>query len=156
MATITGITTAQTFVFEQTRVARYVALAETAGGFTIPDPASGISDRHIRPIEFPGLIESASVIFFRTRHTGGPSFSVRINEASLIRYTFTHDDPPERSWHHIIPARMPDGSTLRAQNNELIFGVSGDGAVTFGDVVILYTSSELTVKIPIVVTTALP
>jgi hypothetical protein len=93
------------------------------------------------------LIESASVIFFRTRHTGRPRFSVRINEASLTRYTFTDDDPPERSWHEIIP----DGSTLRAQNNELIFGVSGDGAVTFGDVVILYTSNELTVKIPIVV-----
>jgi hypothetical protein len=152
MATNTGITTAQTFVFEQTRVARYVALAETAGGFTVPDPTSGISDRHFQPIEFPGLIESASVIFYRTRHTGRPSFSVRINEASLTRYTFTNDDPPERSWHEIIPARVPDGSTLRAQNNELIFGVSGDGAVTFGDVVILYTSNELTVKIPIVLT----
>jgi len=60
--------------------------------------------------------------------------------------------PPERSWHEIIPARGRAGSTLRAQNNELIFGVSGDGAVTFGDVVILYTSNELTVKIPIVLT----
>jgi hypothetical protein len=58
-----------------------------------------------------------------------------------------------RSWHEIIPARVPSGSTLRAQNNELIFGVSGDGAVTFGDVVILYTSNELIVefKIPIVI-----
>jgi hypothetical protein len=144
-------TTAQTFVLEQTRVARYAALEETAGGFTIPDPASGISDRHIQPIEFPGLIDSASVIFFRTRHTGRPSFSVRINEASLTLYTFTDDDPPERSWHEIIPARVADRSTLRAQNNELIFGVSGDGAVTFGDVVILYTSNELTVKIPVVI-----
>jgi len=151
MATNTGITTAQTFVFEQTRVARYVALAETAGGFTVPD-STGISDRHFQPIEFPAVIESASVIFYRTRHTGRPSFSVRINEASLTQYTFTNDDPPERSWHEIIPARGRAGSTLRAQNNELIFGVSGDGAVTFGDVVILYTSNELTVKIPIVLT----
>jgi len=47
---------------------------------------------------------------------------------------------------------VPGGSRLRAQNNELIFAVSGDGAVTFGDVVILYTSDELTVKIPIVLT----
>jgi hypothetical protein len=148
-------TTAQTFVLEQTRVARYVALAETAGGFTVPDPASGISDRHFQPIEFPGLIESASAIFFRTRHTGRPSFSVRINEASLTRYTFIDADPPERSWHEIIPARVPVGSTLRVQNNELIFAVSGDGAVTFGDVVILYTSNELTVKIPIVITAQL-
>jgi hypothetical protein len=151
MATITGITSAHTFVFEQTEIARYVALAETAGGFTIPDPASGISDRHIQGIEFPGVIESASVIFFRTRHTGKPRFSVRINSASLTQYTFTDDDPPERSWHEIIPARTPVGSTLKAQNNELIFGASGDGAVTFGDVVILYTSNELTVKIPVVV-----
>jgi hypothetical protein len=43
-----------------------------------------------------------------------------------------------------------DGATLGAQNNELVFGVSGDGAVTFGDVVILYTSNELTVKVPMV------
>jgi hypothetical protein len=50
----------------------------------------------------------------------------------------------------IIPARVVDGPTLRPQNNELVFGVSGDGAVTFGDVVILYTSNELTVKVPIV------
>ena len=37
MAKRKDVTTAQTFVFEQTRVARYVALAETAGGFTVPD-----------------------------------------------------------------------------------------------------------------------
>ena len=146
---------AQTFVFEQTRVARYVALPETAGGFTVPD-RSGISDRHFQPIEFPGLIESASVIYYRTRHTGRPSFSVRINQATLTRFTFTDDDPPERSWHEIIPARVPGGSTLSAQNNELVFAVSGSGAVTFGDVVILYTSNELTVKIPIVLTAQLP
>jgi len=152
MARIKGITTAQTFVFEQTRVARYLALAETAGGFTVPDPKSKISDRHFQPLEFPGLIENASVIFYRTRHTGRPSFSVRINQASLTRFTFTDADPPERSWHEIIPARGPGGSTLSAQNNELIFAVSGNGAVTFGDVVILYTSNELTVKIPLVIT----
>jgi hypothetical protein len=153
MATITGTTTTQTVIFEEARVTRYVALEETAGGFTIPDPAFPISDRHFHPIEFPGVIESASVIFFRTRHTGRPMFSVRINDESLTLYTFTDDDPPERSWHEIIPARGPGGSTLRPQNNELIFGVSGDGVVTFGDVVILYTSNELTVKfkIPIVI-----
>src|SRR5262245_38249605 len=119
MATITGITT-QTVVFEETRVTRYVALAETAGGFRVPDPVSGSSDRHFLPIEFPGVIESPSVILFRSRHTGSPSFSVRINEAPLTQYTFTDDDPPERSWHEIIPARVPGGSTLRAQGNELV------------------------------------
>lgn len=150
MTTIQGITGTHTFVLEETRVTRYVALAETAGGFTIPSPAFPLSDRHIQPIEFPGVIESASVIFFRTRHIGRPTFSVRINQAQLTRFTFTNHDPPERAWHEIIPARVVDGPALRAQNNELVFGVSGDGAVTFGDVVILYTSNELTVKVPIV------
>jgi hypothetical protein len=151
-----GTTAVQTTLFlEQTRVARYLALAETAGGFTVPDPATGISDRHFQPIGFPGLVEGAAVIFFRTRHTGRPTFTVRINQASLTRYTFTDADPAERSWHEIIPARVPDGSTLWAQNNELIFGVNSEGSVTFGDVVILYTSNELTVTIPIVITTQL-
>jgi hypothetical protein len=68
---------------------------------------------------------------------------------------FTDNDPPERSWHEIIPASRPDGSpTLLVQGNELIFGVTSDAprsnAVTFGDVVIFYTSNELTVRIPIV------
>jgi hypothetical protein len=49
---------------------------------------------------------------------------------------------------------LPDGPTLKAQNNELIFAVSGNGAVTFGDVVILYTSNEVTVKVPIVLSSA--
>jgi hypothetical protein len=151
MATITGITTTRALFFEEPMVGRYVALAETAGGFTVPDPAFPISDRHFHPIEFPGVVESAAVIFFRTRHTGKPTFTVRINDARLTQYTFTDRDPPERSWHEIIPAGTPAGSTLRAQNNELTFGVSGDGAVTFGDVVILYTSNELTIKIPIVI-----
>jgi hypothetical protein len=150
MTTIKGITGTHTFVLEETRVTRYVALAETAGGFTIPSPAFPLSDRHIQGIEFPGVIESASVIFYRTRHTGRPTFTVRINGAPLTQFTFTDHDPPERAWHEIIPARVADGPTLRAQNNELVFGVSGNGAVTFGDVVILYTSNELTVKVPIV------
>jgi hypothetical protein len=102
------------------------------------------------------VIESASVIFFRTKHRGRPKFVVGINRARLTEYTFRDDDPPERSWHEIIPARVPGdpqqpgGPTLTAQQNALIFAISGDGVVTFGDVVILYMSNELTVKIPLV------
>jgi hypothetical protein len=147
MTTIKAIKSGtHTVVLEETVVTRYVALAETAGGFTIPGP-DGSSDRHFFGIEFPGVTESASVIYYRTRHTGKPTFTVRINQAQLTKYTFTDQDPPERTWHEIIPA----GPTLMAQNNELIFGVSGQGAaVTFGDVVIFYTSSETTIPIPIV------
>jgi hypothetical protein len=150
MATIQGITGTHSFVLEETKVTRYVALADTAGGFTIPSPAFPLSDRHIHPIELPGVIASAAVIFFRTRHTGTPRFSVRINQAPLTQYTFVDRDPPERAWHEIIPAHVASGPTLREQNNELTFGVSGNGAVTFGDVVILYTSNELTVKVRVV------
>jgi hypothetical protein len=157
MATIPGITAPHTVVIEQTRVTRYVALAETAGGFTLPDPTLTFPHlRSVSPIEFPGVIESASVIFFRTRHTGRPKFVVSINRATLTEHTFTDEDPPERSWHEIIPARvpgnpqLPGGPTLTAQQNALVFAISGDGAIIFGDVVILYTSNELTVKVPIV------
>ena len=44
-------------------------IGETAGGFTIPSLAFPLGDRHIEGIEFPGVIESASVIYYRTRHT---------------------------------------------------------------------------------------
>jgi hypothetical protein len=152
MATIKGITSAQAVVLEQTRVARYLALAETIGGFTVPDGTPGGSDRTFEGFEFPGVIESPSVLFFRTRHTGRPTFSIDLNTDDVTVYTFTDADPPERSWHQIIPATMPGGAPfLMAQNNQIIFGVTGDGSVTFGDVVFLYTSNETTVKIPIVI-----
>jgi len=143
MAVVGGIN--QTIFFEQPLVARYVALAETAGGFAVPD-ASGLSDRHFLGIRFPGVTEAPAAIFYRTRHTGRPRFSVRINQTSLTQVALTDADPPERTWHEIIPP----GPTLKAQDNELVFGVS-DGTVIFGDVIILYTSNELTVRIPVVV-----
>lgn len=156
MATITGIAGNQTIVLEQTSVTRYVALADTADGFALPDPGSGSSDRHFLGIAFPGVTAVPAIIFYRTRHTGRPRFSVRINEATLTQYAFTDADPPERSWHEIIPATLRDGPTLRAQGNELIFGIGiqdRSDSLIIGDVAIFYTSNELTVKVPIVLTT---
>ena len=133
---------------EEPEVARYLAIGGTGGGFQLPDPASGSSDRHIQQIHAPGLLSSrAPLIFFRTRHTGRPRFSVRLNATHLTQYTFVNPDPPERTWHEIIPT-----GALKVQDNELIFSVSGDGAVIFGDVVIMYTSNELTVRKPLVFT----
>lgn len=135
---------------EEPEVARYLAIGGTGGGFQLPDPASGSSDRHIQQLHAPGLLTSrAPLIFFRTRHTGRPRFSVRLNATHLTQYTFVATDPPERTWHEIIPT-----GALKVQDNELIFNVSGDGAVIFGDVVIMYTSNELTVKKPLVLTQA--
>jgi hypothetical protein len=126
---------------EETRVARYLVLPESAGGFSVPH-SGGISDRHFRDIKAPGVIPQISpVIFFRTMNTGTPSFSVRLNESPLIRQSFTSAEPS--SWHEIIPA-----GSLRAEGNELTFAVNGQGSVTFSEVVILYTSSETTVKTP--------
>ena len=130
--------------FEEPEVARYIAIPGTGGGFQLPDPRSGISDRHIQQINAPGVvINLAPVIFFRTRHTQRPRFSVRLNATNLTQYTFVAGDPPERSWHEIIPA-----GALKPQGNELVFNVSGQGTVIFGDVVIMYTSKELTVRKP--------
>ena len=132
--------------FDEPQVARLIPLIGTAGGFPLPD-ASGQSDRHIAQIHAPGVLSgSAAVIFFRTRHTKLPRISVRLNSTSLTKYTFVAADPPERSWHEIIPADV-----LKLQDNELTFNVS-DGAVIFGDVVIMYTSNELTVRKPLVFT----
>ncbi len=130
--------------FEEPEVARYVTLAESAGGFTIPDPAAELplSDRHFQDIDAPGLINgSLPVIFFRTAHTGTPSFSVRLNSTGLTQFTFTGAGP--HSWHEIIPA-----GALKPEDNGLTFVVSGEGTVRFGDVVILYKSNKLTVKRP--------
>jgi hypothetical protein len=153
-ATIIG--TSQSLVLEQTSVTRYVALADTAGGFALPDPSSGSSDRQFF-IAFPGVTAVPAVIYYRTRHTGRPRFSVRINAASLTQFTFTDADPPERCWHEIIPATQVNRPTLQAQNNELIFGIGIEDrsdSLVIGDVVIFYTSNELTIKVPIVITTA--
>jgi hypothetical protein len=102
------------------------------------------------------VIAAPAVIYYRTRHTGKPIFSVRINEARLTDCTFTDADPAEHCWHEIIPATLRDGPTLRPENNELIFGIGiGDtkDSVIVGDVVIFYTSNHTTIEVPIVVTT---
>ena len=84
MATVTAGIGIQPIVIEQTSVARYTALSETADGFT-PDEG----DRHFEPIGFPGVTQVVAVNYYRTRHTGLPTFSVRLNRATLTEYTFT-------------------------------------------------------------------
>jgi hypothetical protein len=132
------------FFNEETRVARFAVLAESAGGFSIPH-SGGINDRHFLDINAPGVVpQLLPVILFRTAHSGRPSFSVRLNTASLTQHTFTDDGP--HSWHEIVPA-----GALKAEDNELVFAVVGEGSVRFSDVVILYMSSELTIKTPPVI-----
>jgi hypothetical protein len=139
---------------EQTQVARYHAFEETADGFTLPSPES--SDRHFY-FPLPGAIALPAVIYYRTRHSGLPRFSVRINYSTVTEYQFVDGDDAERTWHEIIPANTPGGPTLQPDANELVFDVASDGPVSpndwvvFGDVVIVYTSNQTTVSVPITV-----
>jgi hypothetical protein len=131
-------------LFEETQVARFVTVAGSGAGFTVPDPAAPlpVSDRHIQDIDAPGLVTgSLPVIRFRTTHTGSPSFSVRLNATRLIQHAFADVGP--YTWHEIVPK-----GALKAEDNELTLAVSGDGAVTFSDIVIFYTSNKLTGQIP--------
>jgi hypothetical protein len=126
---------------KETRVARYIVLSESAGGFPVPQE-SGISDRHFLDIKAPGFVPQVfPVIFFRTVNTGTPRFSVRLNQNHLTQHQFTDSGP--HSWHEIIPS-----GGLKAEGNELIFAVNGEGSVRFSDVVILYTSSDTTIETP--------
>jgi hypothetical protein len=131
---------------EVTQVARYHAFAETAGGFTLP--SSDSTDRHFF-FSLPGAVALPAVIWFRTRHSGRPAFSVRVNEAPVTQYTFVDGDEAERCWHEVIPATTAGGPTLRPTDNELVF-FARDGSVVFGDVVILYTSNQATVPVQVV------
>lgn len=130
---------------EVTQVARYRAFEETAGGFVLPNSES--TDRHFF-FSLPGAVALPAMIYYRTRHTGKPAFSVRINEATLTQYTFVDGDEAERTWHEIIPASTPAGPTLRPDGNEMVFFANG-GSVVFGDVVIVYTSNQTTVPVRI-------
>ena len=132
------------FFTEETRVARYITVAGSENGITVPD-ATGISDTHIQGIHAPGLVAVPAVIFFRTRHSGSPSFSVRLNATRLTADTLKQDGP--HTWHEII--RL---GALKPSDNELTLAVSGEGTVTFSDIVILYTSDQLTVRLPPVLT----
>jgi hypothetical protein len=122
-------------------IARYVVLAESTFGFTVPDPSATVplSDRHFRGIDAPGVLSgSRPVIYYRTSHTGNPSFSVRLNGTRLTQNTFAHGG--QHSWHEIIPSHV-----LKAEGNELTFSVDGQAWVRFSDVVILYTSNQVSV-----------
>jgi hypothetical protein len=134
------------FFNEVTRVARYVTVA--GSGFTIPDPNAPlpVSDRHLQDVDAPGVVASAfAVVFYRTDHTGSPTFSIRLNNTRLTAHAFGHLGPD--SWHEVVPPNV-----LKAEDNELTLAVSGEGSVTFSDIVILYTSDRTKVKEPPVLT----
>ncbi len=58
-------------LFEETRVARFMTVAGSAGGFTVPDPDSPLpqSDLQIQDIHAPGLVPETSPVIFSGRAT---------------------------------------------------------------------------------------
>lgn len=143
-ATASGFGPAAPLFNEEIAVARFVTVAGSDGGFTIPDPTFPISDVHLSDIAAPGIINGlTSVVFFRTTHTGTPTFSIRLNSTQLLQHTFNHGGP--HAWHEIISP----GALLPAQNELTLFVIPGEGSVRFSDIVFLYTSNQLTVRKPI-------
>jgi hypothetical protein len=124
---------------EVIEVARYLTLADS--GFTIPDPST---DRHLQDINVPGVTSEPAVLFFRTKQSGSVTFSVRLNAQSVLQGV-TSVSGAQHSWHEVLPA-----GALKETANELTFSVNGSGSVFFSDIVILYKSSHLTMKRPIV------
>jgi hypothetical protein len=131
--------------YEEARVTRYIVLPESVGGFTIPNPDTLINDLHADPFDAPGLVPGSLPVIFlgSTPHTAKASFDVFLENpmTQLITHTFAAESAPH-DWHKVIPP-----NALKPEGNQLTFAVS-EGSITFSDVVILYTSNQLTVKRP--------
>lgn len=111
---------------------RYITVDESIDGFTLPGELK--DERSFESIQAPGVsATSSAVVFYRTAHTGHPSFQAVLNGRDLTHRTFSDSDP--HSWHRVVPP-----GTLQPEDNELTFSVLGEGTVTFSDIVILYTS----------------
>ena len=87
------------------------------------------------------MVVNTAAIIYNTSHSGSPSFSVRLNATRLTGHELSDAGP--HSWHEVIPTGV-----LKPESNELTLAVSGNGSVTFSDIVILYQSNQLTVKQP--------
>lgn len=134
-----------------TDVARLLTVAQSVGGFTVPDPQTSASDAHIQGVNAPGLVNgSVAVLFYRAVTRGSGTYHVRLQSANGTTQPTEHAisalDAGPSSWQEVIPAGL-----LTSDNNELIFAVSVDSAgtsVTFSDVAILYKSNKLTIPRP--------
>ncbi len=132
--------------FEVTRVSRYVVLPDSVGGVTAPGQAPGVIGSQWAPrFDAPGIVAGAhAVMFFGAKpETEEARFSVRLTRSPEHLMIHRFPDSSPHSWHQIIRPNI-----LTALDNELIFNVSDGGSVTFSDVVILYTSDELTISKP--------
>jgi hypothetical protein len=130
--------------YEETDVARFVTDTESVGGgYTIPDPGTGLSD-HSFFFDAPGVLDgSVAAVFFETAPAAGTAlFTARLSGTPVHLIETTFENADVHSWHE-----LSEPGILRSQGNELIFGVT-EGKVTVSNVFVLYTSTQLTVKKP--------
>lgn len=68
---------------EDTDVARLLTVAQSVGGFTIPDPQTHASDVHIQGVVAPGLVSgSVAVLFCRAAARGSGTYHIRLQSAN--------------------------------------------------------------------------
>ena len=116
------------------KVGQFIVIPESDAEFTLPDPGTGINDRHFLDIDAPNVdTQARGVVAFRVNPNGTEEVRlfVRLNSTNLLTVNFTSD--PTRTWHEIIPrgALLPVG-------NELTVAVSGPGSIGVSDIVLFY------------------
>ena len=127
---------------EVVEVTRFITIAGSDAGITVPDPVTFLSDHHVNPFDAPGLIADApSIVFFRTTHSGSPRFSLRLNNDQLVVRTIVGEGV--MSWHEIAAP-----GSLWSTSNQIVLAVGSTDSVRFSDIVILYKSNQLTVRRP--------
>ena len=129
--------------YEETQVARFVTDNKSIGaGYAIPDPTTHLSD-HSFFFDAPGVLEgSVAAVFFQTTPSSGTDlFSARLATTGIHLIETTFENADVQTWQFL----SGPGDVI-ASNNELIFGVGAGGSVTVRNVLVLYTSTQLTVK----------
>jgi hypothetical protein len=120
-------------------VAQFVVVPGSDSAFTLPDPKSGLNDRHFQDIHATDLDPARSaVVMFKVTPRGQIRLRMRFNSGSEHFIDFEFDAPATtstipRSWHEVLA-----GSDLKPADNELVVSVSGSGSVLLSDIVILY------------------
>jgi hypothetical protein len=95
----------------------------------IPDPKTGVNDRHFR-FDLPEYLPLHSILMFRLRALEDSTFQFRIQGTDALVHNLRSE--ATRSFHEIYP-----GDSLKESGNELILSVRS-GRVVVSDILVLY------------------
>lgn len=99
----------------------------------IPDPNTGINDRHFQ-FDLPEYVPRSSILMFRLRALENSTFQFRIQGTDPLTHVLQKE--ATRTFHEIYP-----GDALKEAGNELILFV-GAGRVAVSDILVLYQVSD--------------